>query len=275
VLGGLAAIIGPLLGGQLTAVTSWRGLFLFLAAVGGVILVAVALVHRETLPPQRRTSGGFARTGRDFRTLLSNRRFAGAVLVIGFVYAAIFAYLSGATYVLQGIYGLSPRQYALAFGLNSAGFMVFGYLAGRTSERWSVTGTLAAGLAMCAAGALGLLLTGLLALPLPAVIVSLLVMVSGAAMTTPPATTLALADYPQIAGTASALLGMARFAFGGVSAPFVGIAGAATMVPLGVVTTVSVTLAIAAFAVLVRRRTIWQPATAAAGEHALACPGAR
>jgi DHA1 family bicyclomycin/chloramphenicol resistance-like MFS transporter len=275
VLGGLAAIIGPLLGGQLTAVTDWRGLFLFLAAIGVVILVAIALVYRETLPPERRTSGGFARTGRDFRTLLSDRRFAGAVLVTGFVYAAIFAYLSGATYVLQGIYGLSPRQYALAFGLNSAGFMVFGYLAGRASERWSVTGTLVTGLAMCAAGALGLLITGLLTLPLPAVIVSLLVMVSGAAVTTPPATTVALAGYPQIAGTASALLGMARYAFGGVAAPFVGMAGAGTMVPLGMVTTVSVTLAVAAFAALVARGAGRRVPATPAGVEALAGTGAR
>jgi DHA1 family bicyclomycin/chloramphenicol resistance-like MFS transporter len=186
------------------------------------------------------------------------------------VNAALFAYLAGATYVLQGIYGLSPQQYALAFGLNSAGFMVFGYLAGRTSERWSVTGTLVAGLVMCAAGAFGLLAAGLFALPLSAVIVSLLVMVSGVAVTTPPATTLALADYPQIAGTASSLLGMARFAFGGVSAPFVGIAGAATMVPLGIVTTVSVTLAIAAFAALLTRRSAQPSLSAPAFKHALA-----
>lgn len=275
VLGGLAAIIGPLLGGQLAAVIGWRGLFLVLAAIGAVILVAVALVYRETLPPRLRTSGGFAQTGRDFRVLLSDRRFAGAVLVLGFTYAAVFAYLSGATYVLQGIYGLSPRQYAAAFGLNSAGFMVFGYLAGRTSERWSVTGTLVAGLAMCAAGALCLLTAGLLTLPLPAVIVSLLVMVSGVAVTTPPATTLALAGYPQIAGTASSLLGMARFAFGGVSAPFAGVAGAATMVPLGIVTTVSVTLAAAALVALLTRRTARRASAAPAAEPALACPGAR
>jgi DHA1 family bicyclomycin/chloramphenicol resistance-like MFS transporter len=176
--------------------------------------------------------------------------------------------------VLQGIYGLSPQQYAVAFGLNSAGFMVFGYLAGRTSERWSVTGTLVAGLAMCASGALGLLAAGLFALPLPAVIVSLLVMVSGVAVTTPPATTLALADYPQIAGTASSLLGMARFAFGGVSAPLVGIAGAATMVPLGIVTTVSVTPAVTAFAALLTRRTAQPSFAAPASEHALACTSA-
>jgi len=250
VLGGLTAIIGPLLGGQLARVTDWRGLFLFLAAIGALILVAIALIYRETLPAERRTSGGFAQPGRDFRVLLSNRRFTGAVLVQGLGYAALFAYLSGATYALQGTYGLSPQRYAAAFGLNSAGFMAFGYLAGRTSERWSVTGTLTAGLAMCATGALGLLAAGLFLLPLPAVITSLLVMVSGVAVTTPPATTLALADYPRIAGTASSLLGMARFAFGGVSAPLVGVAGAATMLPLGVVTSVSVALAVAAPAAL-------------------------
>ncbi|MGR6919207.1 multidrug effflux MFS transporter [[Actinomadura] parvosata] len=254
VLGGLAAIIGPLLGGQLARVTDWRGLFVFLAVIGALILLLIGACYRETLPPRSRTTGGFAQTGRDFRLLLSDRVFSGAVLLQGFVNAALFAYLAGATYVLQGIYGLSPQQYALAFGLNSTGFMVFGYLTGRSSERRSVTGTLVAGLAMCALGASGLLVGGLMALPLAAVIVSLLVMVSGVAVTTPPATTLALAGYPQLAGTASSLLGMARFAFGGVAAPFVGIAGAAAMLPLGIVAVVSVALAAVAYATLMIRR---------------------
>ncbi len=133
VLSGLAAVVGPLLGGLLATVADWRGLFLFLAAVGGAILLAVALQFTETLPADRRTPGGLAQTGRDYRTLLSDRRFVGAVLVSGFAYAAVFAYLAGATYVLQGIYGLTPQQYALAFGLNSAGFMVFGWLAARAT----------------------------------------------------------------------------------------------------------------------------------------------
>ncbi|MDV6281794.1 multidrug effflux MFS transporter [Rhodococcus jostii] len=255
VLGGFAAIIGPLLGGQLAKVTDWRGLFLFLAAIGVLILVAIVLDLRETLPRQLRTDGGFAQVGHDVRTLLSDRVFLGAVLVQGFVYAALFAYLSGATYVLQGTYGLSPQEYAFAFGLNSAGFMFFGFLAGRTSEHWSVQGTLLAGLAMCASGALGLLASGLFRLPLVAVIISLVVMVSGVAATTPPTTTLALAGYPQIAGTASSLLGMARFAFGGVSAPVVGVAGAAMLLPLGLVTVASIALAVAAYATFMCRRT--------------------
>jgi DHA1 family bicyclomycin/chloramphenicol resistance-like MFS transporter len=254
VLSGLAAIVGPLLGGLLATVTDWRGLFLFLAGIGAVILLAVGLQFSETLPVEHRTRGGFAQTTRDYRTLLGDRRFAGAVLSSGFAYAALFAYLAGATYVLQGIYGLTPQQYALAFGLNSAGFMVFGWLAARSSERWSLHGTLVAGLAMCSAGALGLLLGGMIEVPVVVVIVSLFLLVSGVAVTTPPTTTIALADHPRMAGTASSLLGMSRFALGGAVAPLVGVAGAATMLPLGIVAVAAIALAAASVAVFDMRR---------------------
>jgi DHA1 family bicyclomycin/chloramphenicol resistance-like MFS transporter len=239
------------MGGQLATVTDWRGIFVFLAAVGAAILVACLLVFRETLPAERRVAGGLTQTGRDMRRLLSDRVFLGAVLVTGFLNAALFAYLSGATFVLQGVYGLSPQGYSFAFGLNSLGFMVFGFAAGRTSQRWSEKGTLLAGIAMCVAGAGGLVATAALHLPLIAVIVSLLTMVSGVAVTTPPATSLALAGYPDIAGTASSFLGVARFAFGGLAAPLVGLG--AGVAPLALVTLVAAVLCALAYAGTVRR----------------------
>jgi MFS transporter, DHA1 family, multidrug resistance protein len=251
VLAGLAAIVGPVIGGQLASVTDWRGIFVFLAAVGAAILVVCLLVFRETLPAERRIAGGLAQTGRDMRRLLSDRVFLGAVLVTGFVNAALFAYLSGATFVLQGVYGLSPQGYSFAFGLNSLGFMVFGFAAGRTSERWSEKGTLLVGIAMCVAGAGGLVATAVSHLPLVAVIVSLFTMVSGVAVTTPPATSLALADYPDIAGTASSFLGVARFAFGGLAAPLVGLG--VGVAPLASVTLTAAVLGALAYVVTVRQ----------------------
>jgi MFS transporter, DHA1 family, multidrug resistance protein len=251
VVGGLAAIVGPLLGGALTSVLDWRGLFLVLAVIGASILCWVAVGLPETLPQDARTGAGFAVIRRDIRVLLSDRRFVGAVVAQGFVYAALFAYLSGATYVLQGVYGLSPQGYALAFGLNSAGYLVSGYVAGRFSEAWSVLGTLTVGLSVAGAGAVGLLLAGLTPVPLAVVIVSLFLLAAGTAITSPPSTTLALSDYPRIAGTASSLLGAARFAFGGIAAPLVGVAGALSILPLGLVATIAVVAAAAvAFALL-------------------------
>ena len=254
VIGGFAAIVGPLLGGQLNTITDWRGLFLFLAAIGGGILAVTLVVFRETLPAERRTTGGFAHTMQDFRVLLADRVFLGAVLNQGFLYAALFAYLAGATYVLQDVYGLSPQGYALAFGLNSAGFMVFGFLSGRAAERWSLPGTLAIGVGVAGLGAAGLLASGLAEMPLWVVIVALFALASGVAITSPPATTIALVEYPQIAGTASSLLGMVRFGFGGLAAPLVGVAGATSILPLGLVTVISVALAAAAYFALSRRQ---------------------
>ncbi|HWC09049.1 MAG TPA: multidrug effflux MFS transporter [Solirubrobacterales bacterium] len=247
VVGGFAAIVGPLLGGLLNAFVDWRGLFVFLAAIGAGILLATLAVFRETLPVDERTRGGLGQTLRDFRTLLADRVFVGAVLNQGFLYAALFAYLAGSTFVLQDIYGLSPQAYAAAFGLNSAGFMVFGYLAGRSAERWSLTGTLAAGTAVAGAGAGGLLVAGLMPVPLWVVLVSLFALASGVAISSPPATSVALVGYPTIAGTASSLLGVVRFGFGGVAAPLVGVAGAASILPLGLVTVFAVLLAAGAF----------------------------
>ena len=255
VLGGLAAIIGPVIGGQLATFTDWRGVFLFLAAVGVAILAASLLVFRETLPKDHRITGGLSHTLNDFRRLLADRMFVGAVLITGFTYSAIFAYLSGATYILQGMYGLSPQEYSLAFGLNSLGFVIFGFISGRLAEHWSERGTLAAGLAMALAGALGLLATALLHLPLIAIVLSLFTMVSGVAVTSPPATSLALKDYPDIAGTASSLLGLARFAFGGLAAPLVGIGGANDPVPFGIVAAAAAAAAALCLGLVGRRRT--------------------
>ena len=79
--------------------------------------------------------------------------------------------------------------------------------------------------------------------------ISLLLMVSGVPVTTP----LALANYPEIAGTASSLLGLARFAFGGLAAPLVGLGGATTAVPLGIVTVTAVALGAVAYLTCIAR----------------------
>src|SRR3954470_10208111 len=68
VVGGFAAIVGPLLGGALNTVVDWRGLFVFLAVAGAAILLVTLMVFRETLPVAQRVTGGWSHTLRDYRT---------------------------------------------------------------------------------------------------------------------------------------------------------------------------------------------------------------
>jgi DHA1 family bicyclomycin/chloramphenicol resistance-like MFS transporter len=133
--------------------------------------------------------------------------------------------------------------------------MLFGFAGGRLCERWSEEGTLVVGLVMCLTGAGGLLATAVFGLPVIAVILSLFTMVGGVAAITPPTTSLAMANYPDIAGTASSLLGLARFGIGGLAAPLVGLGGSHDALPLGLVTVTATLLAGFVYVATIRGRT--------------------
>ena len=232
---GLAPVVAPVLGGQLARVTSWRGIFVVLAAFGVVLLVA-GLLLPESLPPERRTTGGLPASLRGFAALLRDRRYVGVVTTFSFSSASMFAYIAGATFVLQQIYGLSAVGFSLVFGANSVGIVVVSQAAGRLARRGgSPLGTLATGVAGNVLGAVALLLTVLLDLGVVALVVSLFVMVASLGAVFPSGTTLAMADHPERAGAASSLLGLGQYVGGGLVAPLVGIAGERTDVPLGVV----------------------------------------
>ena len=227
---GVVPVLAPVAGGQLLAVTSWRGLFVILAAIDAAILVAVALWLPETLEPARRRARGSA-TG--FGELLRDRFFLAYALVLGLAFAAMFSYIAGSSFVLQEIYGLSPQLYGGVFGLNALGIVACSQLnralVGRVPPERLLAGGVAAG---AAAGAtlLGIALTG--GVGLAGILPCLFVSVATIGIVAPNAAALALTDYPHAAGSASALLGVFQFSFGAAAAPLVGVAGAGTAVPM-------------------------------------------
>lgn len=232
---GLAPIVAPIVGGQLLQVTDWRGIFWVLAAFGAVLLVAAALGLHETLSPERRHGGGLRITLRTFRTLLSERRFVGYVLSCGLVFAAMFAYIAGSPFVLQDIHGVSEQAFSIVFGVNAAGILALGYLVIRLVDRVGSARLLTAGLAQQVVGAVAVLLAVVLDAGLWPLLVALFVVVSSIGLVLPAASELALADHPRNAGSASALLGVCQFLFGAMAAPFVGVGGTGTALPMAIV----------------------------------------
>ncbi|HJQ85965.1 MAG TPA: multidrug effflux MFS transporter [Propionibacteriaceae bacterium] len=250
-IAGLAPVIAPILGGQLSLIMSWRGIFGVLAGFGAVLLLAGWLGLKETLPPERRIVGGFGKTLHGYNTLLHDRFFVGCALSSGLAGASMFAYISGSTFVLQRIYGMSPQGFSFVFGAISLALVIAAQVGGRLALRWPLTRVLGFGLAVNLCGAVSLLATVIIGLPLGVLIAALSVMVSAVGLIFPTANALALADYPDLAGTASSLQGLSQFVFGAVAAPLVGIAGERTALPLGIVTTTASLCAIASFAGLV------------------------
>ena len=225
VVNGVAPIAAPIAGGQLLHVTDWRGIFLVLAGIGALLLAWTALMLRESLRPELRHGGGLATTLRVFGRLLSDRRFLGYVLACGFVFAAMFAYIAGSPFVLQDVYDVSEQGFSLVFGVNAAGIMALSWLSGRIVARVGPARVFVGGLALQGAGALALVIVAAADAGLAAVLVCLFCVVASIGLVLPSATTLALADHPDAAGSASGLLGVCQYLFGALAAPLVGLGG--------------------------------------------------
>ena len=233
---GLAPILAPLAGGQLLGITSWEGIFITLSILSALIAVLAAVGLRETLPAERRNTSGLRRTVQTMAELLRDNSFLGHALASGLTFGALFAYISGSSFVLQRIYGMSPQLYSLAFAMNGLGLIAASQVNARVVERVGPRRLLQRALACVVASALALLVVvSIGGLTVWAVLAPMFVIVSSLAFVLPNATALALADHGAVAGTASALLGVIQFLVGAIAAPLVGVAGPDTAVPMGVV----------------------------------------
>ncbi|WP_329521415.1 multidrug effflux MFS transporter [Spirillospora sp. NBC_01491] len=254
---GLAPILAPVFGGQLLRLMPWPGVFAVLSGIGVALLLAALLGLRETLPPERRETGGARATAATFRALLADRAFVGYAGALGLSFAALFTYVSGSPFVLQDLYGLSPQEFSLVFGVNSIGIVAAGQVSGRLAGRVPLRRLLGAGLAIVTAGGVGLLVAVLTGAGAPGVLPALFLVVAGQGLVMPNATALALSGRPpRVAGSASALLGLTQFALGGAVGPLAGIGGSGTALPMALTIAVFAVLATASTAFAARQRVV-------------------
>jgi DHA1 family bicyclomycin/chloramphenicol resistance-like MFS transporter len=254
---GLAPILAPSVGSLVLGFTSWRGIFVVLACAA-LVLVAVAFFGiRETLPVARRRPATLRASLTAYRGLLRDRVFVALTVIGGSMLAAMFAYVSGASFVLQDGFGLDARTFGLVFGMNAAGLTLTSQLNPVLLRRFRVRTVLAGAILGAMAASAALLVVGLTGFGgLAAVLVPLALVVSLAGLAMPNTPALALTRHGEAAGTAAAVLGCVQFGVGAVVAPLVGAFGSNTAAPMGGVMLGVTTLAgVLMFGVVLRERT--------------------
>ena len=246
---GLAPVMAPSLGSAVLEVGSWRTVFVVLAGLG-LLLGGVAVVGlTETLPAERRTAGGLRPTLRGYGVLLRDRRLVGFMVVASLTMAAVFAYVSGAPFVLQEGFGLDERTFGVVFGAGAIGLIASSQLNVTLLRRFPPGVILSAALAVAAVAGLVLLLDAVTgAFGILGILVPLWVVLAMVALCGPNATALALAEHGERAGAASALLGASQFVVGALVAPLAGLGEAGSAVPMAA----TIAGALVAAAVLVR-----------------------
>ena len=206
----VAPVLAPMAGGMLQAAFGWRSIFVLLVVAGVAAFAIVWALLPETL--QRRDEAISASSMlRSYRIVISNGVFL-AYLGLGcFSYAGLFAWISGASFVLQNLYGLTPLVFGFVFAIATFGYFTGTTIAARIVTRVGLDGMIGIGSVVCAVG--GLLACASIALGLTSslsLVIPVAIFLAGFGMVLPQAIAGAITPFPERAGAASSLLGFVQ-----------------------------------------------------------------
>lgn len=252
-IGVLAPVIAPVMGGFIVAALGWRAVFAALAIINLVMVLGVVFVAHESLPVERRRPGGLHHLVVSARSVLGNRYYVGYTLTMAFAAAAMFAYISASPFVLQNIIGLSPRAYALTFGSCALAVGAGSAISARIVKRFGPRRVLRFGVvAMAAVATLMLLDVTVGGVTAWATIALMACFMGAVGFVYANATSLAVTEVRHAAGSGSAVLGFLQYGMGAITPPLVGLAGSSSAVPMGVAMFSAALAAVVALFVLTR-----------------------
>jgi len=132
---GVAPAVAPMIGGFLFLNAGWHAIFWFLAAVGAVLLAAIARLLPETLHASQRQPFGARNLLAGYWQLAADRRFLLLALASGIPFNGMFLYVLSAPVFLGEHLHLAPGEFFWFFTLTIAGIMGGAFLSGRLAGR--------------------------------------------------------------------------------------------------------------------------------------------
>ncbi len=219
----VAPAIAPIFGGYLTVWLGWESVFLVLAIYAFVGLLVLGFKVPETAPPGGLHGLHPSALLRSYGHLIRHRGWRWYTLCCAFSFAGLFSFLSGSPFVVIDFYGYPEEQFGLFFALVVLGYMTGTLIAGRWVRRTGIDRLLGFGAIITAVGGLSMVVLAVFQVhSIWAVIIPQMVYMTGTGIVMPQSMAGALAPFPQIAGTSSALLGFIQMGLAAAVGTLVG-----------------------------------------------------
>ncbi|MBF0188104.1 MAG: multidrug effflux MFS transporter [Magnetococcales bacterium] len=228
----IGPMLGPLAGGLLTDSFGWRSIYIFLFAVGVLIVAFVHLRFSET-HTSRTGPQPLSTIWHPFARLLKSNTFNVFAWHSAFVWGMFMAFMGAAPYVMQNIFKTQATEFGLWLIPAAFGYIGGNLISARYSERIGCRGLVTIGAVVVLASVSligGLMLVGIWepwALFIPAAFSAV-----GAGLSIPNAQTEAVDAVPEDSGSASGLLGFMLMIVGAGAAQAVGMLQGDTPYPM-------------------------------------------
>ncbi|EAI7237086.1 multidrug effflux MFS transporter [Campylobacter upsaliensis] len=242
VFSALAPMLSPSFGGFLIEYFSWHSIFATLFGLGILLFLLIFFALKESAPHLKRQKFSHKETLKSYRFVLKDKPFILYVSCASLVLAAMFAYITGSSFVFINFFGLSERDFGLLFGLNALGFVIFANINAKMVRKIDSEKILFYALIIMLISTLILFVNSLIKPNFWLFELSIFTSIALLGFIAPNTTTLAMARFKDHSGTASAVLGTSQFALAGVISFIVSAVGANTPVILALIMLICVVL---------------------------------
>jgi DHA1 family bicyclomycin/chloramphenicol resistance-like MFS transporter len=217
-----APIVAPMIGGVFQTTFGWRASFIFMCGAAVVATTLAARLLPETLRHRSDRPISLFSIVQGYASVLRHRGFLVYLGILTLSYAGLFAWVSGASVILQRVYGLSSVTFGFTFALGAAGYMLGATIAARLVVRLGLDRTMGMGVMVLAAG--GLALAAVVAAGIPGVwlVAAMALYLAGLGLAMPQAMAGALTPFPDRAGTAASLMGLVQQTVAAIVAAVIG-----------------------------------------------------
>ena len=235
VVGTIAPIIAPTLGGLIAALQGWRSVFFWLAIAGAIVVSVLLLGLEESIPTRNPQALKPRHLLSNYWRVFSHKTCVIYLLIGGLSFGALFAYVSGSAFVFIDVFRVGPRIFGILFAVNACAIAIGALASGRFGAKGVSTTRLVISGLVISFSATGLLLGGALLGRLNAVSIMPLLILNTLSMglITPNAVHGTLEPLPSIAGVASSAFGSIRMLGGAISSELVAMFYHGTAVAMG------------------------------------------
>jgi len=233
---GVSPIIAPTAGSFIITAWGWHAVFIVLAIVTALLLLAVIFYLPESRQPDPSFSLRPAPILNSFKRVMNNRQFFTYSISGSLTSAGLFAYLSGSPFVFMNLFHMSEQHYGWIFAIIAAGLITSSQLNNLLLKKYTseqiIWVTL---LIQCSSGLLLVAGTVMGLLNVYTTIALIFVFLSCQGFSFPNSSALSMAPFTKEAGSASALMGAIQMGFGAIASASVGLFSNGTAAPMAAV----------------------------------------
>lgn len=228
----LSPIFAPALGQILLTIMDWRGLFLFMAGLGLIVMFWVWLRLPETLHEEYRRPFTLRSVYEGFGIVFANRVSIFYILANALLFGALMGFLNSSQQIYVGTYGVGG-WFPIYFAAGAAFSALAGFVNSQVVGRYGMKRIADITLTTFSAGAAVMLVLGLAGLlPLWVFFPLMVVIFFSFSMIMPNLGTMAMEPLGEVAGTAASAQGFLQMVIGALTGTAIGLLYNGTPVPL-------------------------------------------